>query len=385
LTDEQRTALLSHVPEVSVLPVWGVPRTYDITPGSFIGRLELPGLSVDIAPKVPMSTVMFMLAYALDANHWRPLHALFSRESGPLDAIAVAFSREIGSVLARGLLRGYAGRDDLLPTVRGRIRVAEQMRQVFRQTPRIACAYDEYTEDIAENRLLRAALRILRRQRLRSGQARASLARAEASLEQVTDVHMTRNSVPDITYTRLNERFRRALELARLIVEAGTFELGRGGVVSSSFLVDMSRIFERFVLTALGESRALRPWSLVERKARHTLDVGGRLTIIPDLACRNGGRIALVGDVKYKRTEASGARLPDVYQVLAYAVTFNVQDAVLIYPRTVSSRDSPGESSTLTVRHLGTRLHALGLDLASGPQHLLDHIDDLALRIRTRT
>ena len=56
---------------------------------------------------------------------------------------------------------------------------------------------------------------------------------------------------PQIRYTRLDEHYRPAVELARLIIENSSLELFGGRVTSASFLIDMNLVFERFLYVAL--------------------------------------------------------------------------------------------------------------------------------------
>lgn len=51
----------------------------------------------------------------------------------------------------------------------------------------------------------------------------------------------------------------------------------------------------------------------------------------PDISWWEGGRAVFVGDVKYKRTSASGVLHPDIYQALAYAIAADLPGALLIY------------------------------------------------------
>ena len=64
----------------------------------------------------------------------------------------------------------------------------------------------------------------------------------------------TRARYPEIRYTRLNEHYRPAVELARLVLRSDSYELRHGAVRGTSFLVDMNRVFEDFVVVAIREA-----------------------------------------------------------------------------------------------------------------------------------
>ena len=66
------------------------------------------------------------------------------------------------------LLRGYRREEDALNTVRGQIRFADQVGRRYGLPLPIEVAYDEYTEDIEQNRLLKTAIHRLAHTQIRS-------------------------------------------------------------------------------------------------------------------------------------------------------------------------------------------------------------------------
>jgi 5-methylcytosine-specific restriction enzyme subunit McrC len=378
LTEVQVRALAKHVPQLSVAPVFGTAGMYCLTPDQFVGCIQIGDLVLEIRPKIPIRSLMFMLAYALDSKHWKNLYGQFQTELTTLDAIATVFGRELTRTLSRGHLRGYMAQRESLPIVRGRVVVSEQVRRWYGRLPPIECAFDEFTEDILENRLLKAALERLRYFRIRNARACAELAHAEAQLEHVANVRFDSSSVPRVTYSRLNERYLRAIELARLILRSSTIETGRQGVSASAFLVDLAGVFEHFVITTLRESPSLAPWTVPQHKERATLDAGARLGLVPDLTFRDRGQLVAVGDVKYKRTPGVGANHPDVYQILAYAVAFDVSDAFLVYP----AGDENVRPALHVICNTDKRLHVCALNLDANPSEILTDVDTIATAVR---
>ena len=73
------------------------------------------------------------------------------------DILALALSQAARGAFSRGLLRGYLTEEDALHTVRGRIRFDEQIRRRYGIPLPIELRFDEFTEDILANRLVKAA------------------------------------------------------------------------------------------------------------------------------------------------------------------------------------------------------------------------------------
>lgn len=106
-------------------------------------------------------------------------------------------------------------------------------------------------------------------------------------LERVSLVGYDPQGLPDVSYTRLSERYRPAVELAKLVLRsAASFELGHGRVRASSFLVDMNRVFEDFVVVALREALGAteREFPQGAEGRRLFLDEARRVRLEPDLS-----------------------------------------------------------------------------------------------------
>ena len=74
------------------------------------------------------------------------------------DTLALALAAAARRAFVRGLLHGYRTEEEALHTVRGRIRFDEQMRRRSGVPLPVEVRYDEFTDDILENRLVKAAV-----------------------------------------------------------------------------------------------------------------------------------------------------------------------------------------------------------------------------------
>src|SRR5438046_1643689 len=64
LSVEERDAIRRLHPGIRIEPTLGFESCYDLTPDQRIGIVCLPNLVVEIRPKVPMSSVLFLISYA---------------------------------------------------------------------------------------------------------------------------------------------------------------------------------------------------------------------------------------------------------------------------------------------------------------------------------
>lgn len=369
--------LRSVAPKINVIPSM-TSGLFDIGTTSWIGAIQGGTIALRIVPKIPIERVLFMIAYSVTPARWQETLFKFRRDATLVEMIAPVFVQAATRALERGIQRGYQQRDEALLTVRGRVRFSDQIRHRYGRFPPAEVTYDDFTEDIDENRLLRAAVDRLGRLRLRSPQVRRSLRSLDWRFQNVSLLEYNPRRLPEVQFTRLNERYRPAIRLAELILQSASFRLEHGVVRSSSFLIDMNDVFEDFVRIALREALGTddRHFPKGAHHRRVWLDRDRRIKLEPDLSWWIGGRCSFVGDVKYKRAGAGGANNPDAYQALAYSVATGLPSAMLVYASAASAREVlriPGAGKTIDVR---------SLDLAQEPEAILRDIASLARDIR---
>jgi 5-methylcytosine-specific restriction enzyme subunit McrC len=373
LTPHERAAL-SNVRDVVVTV--GSDDTYDIRPGSTVGSLSVDGRSILIRPKIGFDRALFLVSYAIDRALWSEEETSYAEAYLVVDAIASAFARATSRAVGRGLLEGYRYTEDALYTVRGRIRFADQLRTRLGIVPPVEVAFDEFTVDIHENRILRAALRALRSLGLRSVRVAEALRNLEAQFDEVSLVEYQGRRAPDVAYTRLNAHYRTAIELARFILRSTSYELEAGEVTAATFTIDMNRAFEDFVVIAMREALDVSASSLPQGvQGRLWLDAARRVELHPDVSWWSGSDCVFIGDVKYKRTDIDGESA-DLYQLLAYVVASGLDDGLLIY---AAGEEQP---TTHVVDMLGRRLHVRALELTGGPDEIVREVASLAETVR---
>jgi 5-methylcytosine-specific restriction enzyme subunit McrC len=382
MTVEQRDQLRRVAPSIGISPAMGQEHAYDLTPGSFVGAVHLPeGLELLIQPKLPIERVLFLISYAVALGRWKEMGAHFEQADSLLEAIIPGYTFQLRRALSRGVLQGYRTDDEALPTVRGRWRIGDQVRNHFGIAPPVEVSFDEFTEDIELNRLLRAGIRRLLRVPVRDDQSRWPLRALDAKLELVRPIDYDPRRVPEPIFDRRSERYRPAVSLARLILSGASFDLGPGGVQASAFLIDMNRVFEDFVVVALREALGASDRVLVQGARNRSLhfDVGARISLQPDLSFWDGGRCTWIGDVKYKRLKSDVFPNADLYQMAAYVIATDLSRGMLIY--------AAGDEEPITheLLNLGVHLEVVTLDLAGSPDSVLAQIAALADRIRTQT
>lgn len=352
------------------------PDWWELRPGGKVGAVRVGDLDVRVAPKVDIDRIVFMLAYRVRGVAWLDAPVGVDAAADAVHVLADMFTRAVTDAIRPGLLQGYRVAEEALPVVRGRIRIDEQLKRRPGVWLPIEVAYDDFTVDVPENQILRAGLERLQRNPLVPPAVRR---RMGGLLLQFADVSRLIPGAPTPTcrITRLNRRYDMALELARLVLAASSFEHRAGTTPVDGFVLDLPRIFEDFVTDALGSALInLVPGSDMQAQLSTTLDEQALIDLRPDLVwLTDAGQALAVIDAKYKAEKPSGFPNADMYQALAYATVLGLTDAHLVYAK----GNEPVH--THQVRNSPVRLHAHTLDLALPPRQLLTQVDALAERI----
>ena len=371
---------------------------------NYVGSINMAGLQVLVRPKIPLRNLFLLLEVGLRERDWHDEAVHFETTRDLLPALVSFFARTTGTTLARGLYHSYREQRDRLVALRGRIDIARQLAQPGVVIP-TACQFTEFTADLIENSYLKAA--VSRSLRVADVQPidRRRLMQHLVTLEDVADVRHHHTDHDRVVFNRLNEHYRPALRLARLVLDNLTLQDVLGETQASSFMLDMNELFERFVTERL--RRALRGRLDVKGQHHDQLDKERYITIKPDLLFSANSTPRFVADIKYKLTDDTAAgRNADYYQLLAYTTALDLPEGVLIYCLDANRPDDSDDfgddrsatgppSPTITdpspttaspaaatrpihVRHADKVLHTYALNLSGTADDVAKNVNDLA-------
>ncbi len=298
---------------------------YRITPRGYVGWFDSPTRRFAIAPKIPWPNVQMLLGIShaehAGANDAEP-------DAGLLDVLAREFASQLRTVTRIGLIADYHDHDTVSPFLRGKFRVAEQLRDAAARAfpDRFHITESVLDLDTPWNRIPRAiADRLLTGPNL--GAARIELRDAALSLDSVP---LTTISDADFAAAEGEPRashYRPLLELCRMLhggfAAACLRESGTG-----AFLIDLSRAFEHWLASGLTAELASRPNWRVETQP--TFPVGPTV-LQPDIVISKRSEPRAVLDAKWKAPGAT-PDAADLHQVLAYSAITGAQHVELVYP-----------------------------------------------------
>jgi len=148
-------------------------RRDDLRARGVVGVLAVPGCTLEILPKIDVGQkegsaqetreirkrLVHMLAVALDLKieTGRMTDLNWQRET-LLEILIRIFCNKLTEAVRRGMPRRYTFHEDDLPTLRGSLNIPRQFTRHLANPGRLACRYDELSEDIALNRIMKATI-----------------------------------------------------------------------------------------------------------------------------------------------------------------------------------------------------------------------------------
>jgi len=335
--------LLTHARHVvEIVPAFkrGV---YRITPRGYVGWFDSPTRRFAIGPKIPWPNVQMLLGVPhASAGDVQP-------DAGLLNALAREFASQLRAVSRIGLVAGYHDQDRISPFLRGKFRVAEQLRDAAARAfpDRFHITESVLDLDTPWNRIPRAVAEKLLANRNLGEHARIELRDATISLDGVPVAPIADADFAVAEVEPRASHYRPLLDLCRTLHDGfATARLGEGG--SGAFLVDMGRAFERWLERGLTDELATRPNWRVEPQREFPV---GPTVLQPDIVIRRRMKPLAVLDAKWK---APGL-IPDasdLHQILAYAAVTGAKHVGLVYPGRRFARRSfrvPGSDITVSL------------------------------------
>jgi 5-methylcytosine-specific restriction enzyme subunit McrC len=355
--------------------VTATPSTYRegswlVGPAGKVGAVRIGDIEIRVKPKVEIARLLFLLGYSQHAAAWQPKTVPVAETADLVPVVAQALWRQTERAIHQGLLPGYIVVDESSQVLRGRLREAEQLRRHHGLPLPLEIRHDEFTTDISENRILRTACeRMLAVPRV-DAESQRMLRRLLRDFTGVTPISRG-EPVPLWQPTRLNARYHPTLRLAELVLRATSVEHASGGIAINGFLLDMPKLFEDFVTTALRE--ALTAYGgRVDAQARNYFDQAGQVVLRPDIVWKIRGSTVAVIDAKYKAEKPAGYPNADLYQLLAYCTVLGLRTGHLVYAK------GNEDAARHAVCRSDVEISCSALDLDQEPQQLLSQISALA-------
>lgn len=372
---------------------------------SYVGVIQVGNLTIEILPKadnLPETTGT--------KQKWQAALVEMIRQAGfirlsslsdarlrlhsasLLDIFFESFLAEVAQLTHRGLVRKYRQNHGNLNALKGRLVFQQHITQNLTHRERFFTEHVFYDRNNPFNQILKVALEVLRRTS-RNPHLTASASSLSLSFQDVEDAQVSPDTFTRLTFTRNTERYRRAIQLARLIILNYSPDVRSGREDVLAILFDMNTLFERYVYAQLKRAeaqRAVRDISFRAQPSRPFWEAEGmRKYIRPDIVAHvrdNGIEDRIVLDTKWKVPRDGKPGDADLHQMHAYNLQYGASQSWLLYPEVSGTKDIHGRFADSALSGVKGR-HGCGmmyLDLFAGDRLRWDLGQDIISELLER-
>lgn len=317
----------------------------------FCGVIQLDDLTLEILPKIhgkeerPESCrtalVQMLHTARIIRTHKGARGGINTQQHSLLDIFIQHFCHDLHTQILQGKLRNYIEQEENLSVMRGRLVIPQHVRHNLVHKERLYCRFDEFSEDMLLNQILRFTLRLLLPW-TRSDKTKKQLTELLMHFDGINDAPITLQSFNLLKSDRITQRFQPVLEQCRLFIAAVKPDVLAGSTPLFSLLFDMNRLFEAWVAEKLKPWAHQQGWHLRTQGPRKYLtmrdDDSQQFQLRPDITLiDDNGTPQLIADTKWKLLNEADRKLgvssSDMYQLYAYAGCYKVSRLQLIYPK----------------------------------------------------
>lgn len=340
---------------------------------------------------IPIGNIYYMLSYAFrDLSEQGIVSVDPEVFDNTAQLMAEIIIRGVSYQLKKGLLRSYESCTDELSSVRGRINMSETVNRCSHIRRRIVCDYDEYTDDVLMNRILRSTMLLLIRSDIKPSQA-SELRRLVTYFGQVSDITLSGIRWNSLSYDRNNREYRLLMSVCRIICENMLQSTEKGDMILADFGEEnLPRLYEKFILNYFAvHHRELLPSSSEIKWAFS--ESGSELfpKMQSDIMLTNGNRRLIIDAKFYSHTTVSNygkhsVHSHNLYQLFTYvmnesAVFSGDVSGMLLYAKT---DDDIIPCDGISVNICGKDFAVRSLDLRRDFDSIRRQLDSAALLIK---
>lgn len=368
-----------------------------ITIKNYVGLIQMKnGFQVQILPKIAF-------ADGDDKEHTKTkkvfLHMLRSMRDFPSKVFTTAslqvdkmnlyelfinmYLQEVRTLVKRGLQSTYVHTEDNLNFFKGKLQIPQHIRYNSAHKERFYVAYDVYSQNRAENRLIKATL--LKLQKLSSSAENTKLIRQLLTAFEPVDASVNyEKDFAKVIIDRSTKAYETIMQWSKVFLLNKSFTTFSGSTTSRALLFPMESVYESYVAQQIKKVMIPNGWEVSTQDKQYSLftthDEKKLFALRPDIVMSKDGK-TIVLDTKWKQLSDNerinyGISQADMYQMYAYSKKYNAKDVYLLYPVTEELRKYKDENEihfhSKDKNSVETIVHIFFVDVANIEESMLE-------------
>lgn len=283
-----------------------------------------------------------------------------------LEIFILMFLNELENLIKNGLKSDYMVQEENRKFLKGKLLFNESLKYNFAHQERFFTSSDEFSPNIAPNRIIRSALEFLSKQNLSSKTTR-KLAQAHFVFADIPPSANIDKDLSQCQNMRSFKHYRLLLQWCEIFLKRKSFSAYNGDSQAFALLFDMNVLFESFVASEMKkwcsdenfraknsqykefmesifkESQNISVKTQEKSKFLATKDKSDIFCLNPDIVgyppnkADKDSKPHFIADTKWKILSTQdrnyGISQGDMYQMFAYLAKYQCNQGFLIYPK----------------------------------------------------
>ncbi len=305
----------------------------------YVGVIQLNNITIEIRPKADknndehtkrkwQNVLIDMLKVCKKIKIHAYENALLT--NGRLNLLELYFDQyltEVQILIRQGLVKKYRLESGNVNSLKGKLNFAQHIRHNLVHKERFYTTHQVYDVDHTIHQILSQAMDIVKKLS-NSIWISEKCRRVQLDFPEVKKIHATKQLLDSIQINRKTTPYKRAIELARLIILNYSPDISHGKEKMISILFNMNQLWEEYVLIKLKQAAQNHASIKVLGKGVKPFWNSNRLE--PDIVLEKDGEKYII-DTKWKTPEKPTS-VQDLRQMYTYGRFWNAHKIMLLYP-----------------------------------------------------
>lgn len=346
----------------------GVP-FYDLTYNGvrfkeYVGVIQVGNTLIEVLPKADRKAY-----FKSDEDKWRKILIDMLRAVGSIEICSTStsnlrikpntildiyfemFIKEVEYLLRNGLVRKYRKHKTNSNALKGNILFAKNIQYNLTHQERFYVCHSTYDAEHLLHFILFKTIRLLS-QINTIASLHSRIGALLLNFPGMPDIKITESTFSKLVLNRKTQSYKKAIEIARLIILRYHPDLNKGRNNVLALMFDMNKLWEQFVYVSLRKHKGAC-FTVTAQTSKYFWEpeYGYRSKIRPDIVINKDKENCIVLDTKWKNLNGSNPSPGDLRQMYVYHEYYNAKKVALVYPGYESGETKGSFLPTLTYQN----------------------------------
>lgn len=372
----------------------------ELKSNKYVGVIHFEGEKINLLPKIFYDPgrsydtgditainqhILWYLSYCRKLKFPNYQSSLSGLKGDFFEVLIYLYAKYTRELLSKVIFQQYEEMNREVHNIKGRLHIQNYIQENLStgRWHKMNCTYDAFVMDNKFNRIIKYVTRLLIGVSS-NDENKKYLHEILFILDEVEDEKATAEDCARISFNPMFSDFETVRDYCTLFLNNSISIDYKNELKLFAFLLPMEYLFEDFIYGFI--DKELKDFSVKAQSSAEHLDESKVFGLRPDLIIASPEK-TFIADTKYKviyedtNDPKKGISQGDIYQVVAYAIRYNIQDILLLYPNTIKAKEY--QHSRLVVKDRLAEEKSINISMSQLPVINFQMFDDHADKCET--